>query len=464
MNTSSFSDLSLSQAALDNLERLGYHSMTPIQAQTLPFILDGRDLIAQGKTGSGKTAAFGLGIMHKLNPAWFGTQALVLCPTRELSEQVATELRRLARSAGNIKILTLCGGSAVKPQVESLQHGAHIIVATPGRLRDLIERNAVDLSGIKTLVLDEADRMIDMGFYDDMAIIVGTCPDRRQTLLFSATYPDNIRRASARFLHQPQEVLLLEQHESDSIEQRFYEVGGERAPAVARLLAHFRPTSTLAFCNTKAQVKDLAAYLRDQGYSALSLHGDLEQRDREDVLVQFANQSCSVLVATDVAARGLDIQGLDAVINAYISPQADVHVHRIGRTGRGEVRGLALTLVGRDEMHRAAAIETRQKSPLAWSRLESLRPNGKGTLQAPMVTLCIQGGKKNKLRAGDLVGALTKDLGYAFEQVGKIDLFDFVAFVALDRRIAAEACERLSEGTIKGRHFRMRFMDNNGRD
>jgi ATP-independent RNA helicase DbpA len=454
-----FSSLPLSPAILENLERLEYRSMTPIQAQSLPFILAGKDLIAQGKTGSGKTAAFGLGILHTLKQAWFGTQALVLCPTRELSEQVAVELRRLARATDNIKILTLCGGAAIRPQIESLQHGAHIIVATPGRLMDHLERGSVDLSGLKTLVLDEADRMVDMGFYDDMVAIAKACPTRRQTLLFSATYPDNIRKASARFLNRPQEVRLESQHDDSRIEQHFYEIDpAQRNAAVAKLLAHFRPTSTLAFCNTKAQVRELALDLRDRGFSALALHGDLEQREREDVLVQFSNQSCSVLVATDVAARGLDIQSLDAVINVDITPDAEVHVHRIGRTGRSQAKGLALSLVAPDEMRWATQIEAYQGKPIAWSRLDQLKPGKGKPLQAPMVTLCIQGGKKDKLRAGDLVGALTKDAGFPFEQVGKINVFDFVTFVALDRRIADQAFEKLSQGTIKGRRFKMRFM------
>lgn len=456
---SSFASLPLSPPTLENLERLEFHTMTPVQAQSLPLILAGKDVIVQAKTGSGKTAALGLGILHTLNSAWFGTQALVLCPTRELSEQVARELRHLARAAGNIKILTLCGGAAIRPQIESLQHGAHIVVATPGRLLDHIERGSVDLAGLKTLVLDEADRMIDMGFHDDITAIVKACPTRRQTLLFSATYPDNIRKASARFLNRPQEIRLESRHDDSEIEQRFYEVvPAQRNAAVAKLLAHFKPVSTLAFCNTKAQVRTLALDLRKQGFSALALHGDLEQREREDVLVQFSNQSCSVLVATDVAARGLDIQTLDAVINVDITPNAEVHVHRIGRTGRGKSKGLALSLVTRSEMHRAALIETYQGRPIAWFSLDKLKaPTGRPP-QAPMVTLCIQGGRKDKLRAGDLVGALTKDAGFAFEQIGKINVLDFVTFIALDRRIAAKASEKLSHGTIKGRHFNMRFM------
>jgi ATP-independent RNA helicase DbpA len=459
VTTLSFSSLPLSRAILDNLDNLGYQTMTPIQAQGLPLIIEGRDLIAQAKTGSGKTAVFGLGIVHSLDVALSATQALVLCPTRELAEQVANELRRLARALGNTKILTLCGGTPIRPQVESLKFGAHIIVATPGRLMDHMDRGSVDFSRIRTLVLDEADRMLDMGFYDDVTHIVTNCPPQRQTLLFSATYADDIRKASSRFLKKPAEVKVESVHAASQIEQFFYEIEPDRRLAtVGQILEHFRPVSTLAFCNTKAQCRELTQYLESRGFVALALHGDLEQREREDVLVQFANRSCSVLVATDVAARGLDIQTLDAVINVDVTPDPEVHIHRIGRTGRAQAKGLALSLCSPDEMRWANQIEKYQGQPIAWVNPKTLKPAPGGRLTPPMVTLCIQGGKKDKLRPGDLLGALTKDAGYAFEQVGKINILEFVSFVALDRGIAKEAYEKLSNGNIKGRRFRMRFM------
>ncbi|MDS1141988.1 ATP-dependent RNA helicase DbpA [Pusillimonas sp. SM2304] len=455
----SFTALPLFAAQLDNLSTLGYQAMTPIQAQSLPLILEGRDLIAQAKTGSGKTAAFGLGIVHKLDPSVYSTQALVLCPTRELAEQVANELRRLARAVGNVKILTLCGGTPIRPQVESVKFGAHVVVGTPGRLMDHIERSTVDFSSVHTLVLDEADRMLDMGFYNDVAKVVAACPGSRQTLLFSATYADDIRKASARFLKKPAEIKVDAVHDAGQIEQRFYEIDADRRhAAVAQLLEHFRPESTLAFCNTKAQCRDLAQYLESRGFSALALHGDLEQRDREDVLIQFANRSCSVLVATDVAARGLDIDALDAVINVEITPDPEVHVHRIGRTGRGQDKGLALSLCAPYEMRWANQIEQYQGQAIVWANPKSLKPAPGGRLRAPMVTLCIQGGKKDKLRPGDLLGALTKDAGFAAAQVGKINILEFVSFVALERGMAKDAYAKLSAGNIKGRRFKMRFM------
>jgi ATP-independent RNA helicase DbpA len=459
MTIKPFSSLPLSPALLNNLDNLGYREMTSIQAESLPLILERRDLIAQAKTGSGKTAAFGIGILHKLNTTYFATQALVLCPTRELADQVSNELRRLARFADNIKVLTLCGGAPMRPQIASLEHGAHIVVGTPGRIRDHIGRNTINLSTVQTLVLDEADRMVDMGFYEEIAGIVSACPARRQTLLFSATYPDDIRKASASFLREPAEVKVEAQHADEQIEQRFYEVDYDgRNAAVAQLLNHYKPVSTLAFCNTKVHCRELAAELREQGFSALALYGELEQRERDEILVLFANQSCSVLVATDVAARGLDIQTLGAVINVDVSKDTEVHIHRVGRTGRGQDKGLALSLCAPNEKKWVKLIEEYQGGPVQWFDLASLEPVEGGALSAPMVTLCIMGGKKDKLRPGDLLGALTGDAGLTKEQVGKINVFEFMTYVALDRRIADKAFARLSSGNIKGRNFKMRFI------
>ena len=460
MNSTAFASLPLSPAFLANLDSLGYHEMTSIQAASLPSVLQGRDLSAQAKTGSGKTAAFGIGILQRLNPTWFAVQALVMCPTRELADQVANELRRLARFADNIKVLTLCGGAPMRPQIASLEHGAHIVVGTPGRIRDHLGRGTIKLSTVQILVLDEADRMTDMGFYEEIAGIVSACPERRQTLLFSATYPDDIRRASAHFLRDPLEVQVQAQHDAEQIEQRFYEVGfDDRNRAVAQLLAHFRPVSTLAFCNTKVHCRELAEELRAQGFSALALYGELEQRERDEILVLFANRSCSVLVATDVAARGLDIASLGAVINVDVSKDTEVHIHRIGRTGRGNEKGLALNLCAPNEKKWVKLIETYQKRPVDWFSLDTLASTSQEALLAPMVTLCIQGGKKDKLRPGDLLGALTGDIGITKEEVGKINVFEFQTYVALDRRVAKTVLARLSAGNIKGRNFKMRLVE-----
>jgi ATP-independent RNA helicase DbpA len=457
--TDTFSALPLPSAMLANLDSLGYQRMTPIQAQSLPPVLAGQDLIAQAKTGSGKTAAFGIGLLNKINPRYFAVQALVLCPTRELADQVTKEIRRLARFADNIKVLTLCGGNTMRPQMASLEHGAHIVVGTPGRIMDHLNRGSLKLEALQTLVLDEADRMVDMGFYDDMVSIAAACPRQRQTLLFSATYPDNIRKQSARFLRNPIEVKVEALHEEGKISQLFFEIdAAERNDAVAKLLSHYRPLSSIAFCNTKQQCRDLVEHLQNQGFDALALYGELEQRERDEVLVRFANRSCSVLVATDVAARGLDITALEAVINVDLTRDPEVHIHRIGRTGRGDETGLALSLVTPAEMRRVEAIEQYQNLRAKWTPLESLKAASREPLLPPMVTLQIQGGRKDKIRPGDILGALTGEAGLVGAQVGKIAVFEFCCYVAVVRGASKQALKRLAEGKIKGKPAKVRMV------
>ncbi len=444
---------------LANLEALGYTAMTPIQAQSLPIMLKRQDLIAQAKTGSGKTAAFGIALLDPINPRYFGCQALVLCPTRELADQVAKELRRLARAADNIKILTLCGGVSIGPQIASLEHGAHVIVGTPGRVQEHLKKGTLKLDGLNTLVLDEADRMLDMGFYDAIAEIIGQTPARRQTLLFSATYPAGIKQLSATFMRDPQQVRVEALHDDTQIEQRFYEIDPQqRMTAVVRVLSAFRPQSCVAFCFTKQQCQELVEQLTSKGISAAALNGDLEQRDRDQVLAMFANRSLSVLVATDVAARGLDVEALDLVINVELARDPEIHVHRIGRTGRAGKQGLAVSLVAPAEAHRAQAIENLQQAPLNWQPLDALKSQSGEPLQPPMVTLCIAAGRKDKLRPGDILGALTGDAGIPGSQVGKIAIFDFQAFVAVERTVARQALKRLNDGKIKGRSLKVRQL------
>ena len=457
-----FSALPLNEATLANLAQLGYHQMTPIQAASLPPALAGKDLIAQAQTGSGKTAAFALALLAGLNPRWFAVQALVLCPTRELADQVSAEIRRLARAQDNIKVVTLCGGVPLRGQRASLENGAHIVVGTPGRIMDHLERESLDLAGLKTLVLDEADRMLDMGFMDDIRTVVRQTPPARQTLLFSATYPEGIASLAKDFLRQPEHIEIKAQAAQVTIEQRFYEITRpQKFEVVAKLLLHFRPVNTLAFCNTKQQCKDLVDYLQQQGIDAQALYGELEQRERDQVLAQFANRSCAVLVATDVASRGLDIDQLAAVINVDITPDPQVHVHRVGRTGRAGAAGLALTLATLNDMGRVGAIEVYQKMSSTWYGLDTLTPASNQPLLAPMVTLQILGGRKEKIRAGDVLGALTNAEGgpaYTREQIGKIQVTEFCTFVAVARDIAQAACAKLNAGRVKGKSVKVRLV------
>ena len=460
--TDRFAQLPLAAATLHNLDQLGYTQMTPIQAASLPITLASQDLIAQASTGSGKTAAFGLPLVERLQTAGSPSapvQAVVLCPTRELADQVTQEIRRLARARQNVKVVTLCGGVALRGQTVSLEHGADVVVGTPGRILDHLERGSLSLAEVRTLVLDEADRMLDMGFFDDIAKVVRQCAKDRQTLLFSATYPEGIAKLAAQFMRSPQTVKVEAQHSAHKIRQVFYEVNDtQRLDVVPQLLAHFRPERTLAFCNTKQQCRDLVAVLQSQGYSALALFGELEQRERDQVLVQFANRSCSVLVATDVAARGLDVQGLEAVINVDVTPDPEVHIHRIGRTGRGDAEGLAITLSSMDEMGRVGRIEVLQGQASQWQRLDSFTPTAGGHLLPPMRTLQIVGGRKEKIRPGDVMGALAGECGLTREQVGKINVNEFSTYVAVQAELAQTVAVQLGHGRIKGRSVKVRLL------
>jgi ATP-independent RNA helicase DbpA len=456
---SPFSSLPLNPEMLAGIASLDYKTMTSIQAQSLPPMLEGQDILAQAKTGSGKTAAFGIGLLHKLNSSDYRTQALVLCPTRELAEQVSNEIRRLARAIPNTKILTLCGGKPFGPQLASLEHQPHIVVGTPGRILKHLEKGSLKLHVVKTLVLDEADRMLDMGFQEDMLQIIAKVPQQRQTLLFSATYPDEIKEISDSIQKNPVDIRVESQHDNKHIEQIFYEIEkGERTKTLVALLQHFRPESTVVFCNRKQQCQELADELWQQGFHALALHGDLEQKERDQTLIQFSNKSSSILIATDVAARGLDIKDLQAVINFELSPDPEVHVHRIGRTGRAGSKGLALSLFMTSEARKVTAIEEYQQSPVTIAKTSSLKSRDNFKLVPPMVTLCINGGRKDKVRAGDILGALTAETVVQGKQIGKIDLLDKVAFVAVERPIAKQALRILSEGKIKGRKFKVRKM------
>lgn len=462
MTTQSFSQLQLPAALLSNLNDLAYHTMTPVQAQTLPLALAGRDLIAQAKTGSGKTAAFAIPLLMQLNPRHFGVQGLVLCPTRELSSQVAAEVRRLARYQENIKVVTLCGGQAIGPQIGSLEHGAHIVVGTPGRINDHLRKQTLDLSGVKTLVLDEADRMLEMGFMEDMETIIKATPGKRQTLLFSATYPENIQALSAKFQRTPERVTVESQHSTAVITQRFFRTNGDSSHSdtklnnLIRVLQHIKVPSAVVFCNTKQATQEVAQYLDSRRFNALALHGDLDQKERDQVLTLFKHQSCSILVATDVAARGLDVEDLPAVINYELPRDPEVYVHRIGRTARAGKEGLAVSLLSDKEAYKLERIADYQERQLDLESAEELETDQQFTMLPAKKTLAIAGGRKDKLRPGDILGALTGDAGIPAQAVGKIDVFEFNAYVTLEGSLADKALKRLLTGKIKGRKFKVR--------
>jgi ATP-independent RNA helicase DbpA len=460
LSDSKFSSLTLQPAILDNLASLGYHEMTEIQAKSLPAILAGQDVIGQGKTGSGKTAAFGLGLLNKLQVKKFRIQTLVLCPTRELADQVAKEIRKLARAVHNIKVLTLCGGTPFGPQVGSLEHGAHIIVGTPGRIEDHLGRGTLSLEHVDTLVLDEADRMLDMGFQAALDNIVDRIPKQRQTLLFSATFPQQIQKIANRYLQTPAVIKVESSHENSTISQHFYQVENDedRLTAIKLLLLTHQPESSVIFCNTKIETQNVANKLAAYGFGVVALHGDLEQRDRDQTLVRFSNKSASILVATDVAARGLDIEALDAVFNYHIAHDSEVHLHRIGRTGRAGSTGYAFSLFNKKDSYKIGLLEDYLERTIEGEELPSSEALERSVFMPKMTTIQIDGGKKQKVRPGDIVGALTGENGITFEQVGKIQLGANWAYVAVDKTVVRKALNKLTHGKLKGRTFRVKEL------
>ena len=420
-----FDELPLDPRLAPGLDAAGYRELTAIQAQALPLILGGKDLIALAPTGSGKTVAFGLGLLQRLDLNQIRVQALVLCPTRELADQVAKEIRRLAIGMANLKLSILCGGIALRPQLASLTHDPHVVVGTPGRIQELLRRKALHLGGVRTLVLDEADRMLDMGFADAIDEIVGKVNKQRQTLLFSATFADPIRQCAQSMLNDPAQVSVEGGDSQPAIAQRFFAMPlSAKQLALGALLQHYRPRSAVVFCNTRRDTDEVAGSLCAQGFVAAALHGEIDQRERDEILVRFANGS-------------------------------DDYLHRIGRTGRMGKDGLALSLVAPREKTRADTLAQGSDS-ITWSSLPATAGRAVRPPPPPMVTLAIDSGRSEKMRPGDILGALTGEAGLPGSAVGKIDVFATRSYVAVASAQAKMALAKLREGKIKGRKVRVR--------
>ncbi|HBB53671.1 MAG TPA: ATP-dependent RNA helicase DbpA [Legionellales bacterium] len=449
----SFSSLPLRPELLNNLLSLNYHQMTPIQAQSLPLMLMNHDIIAQAQTGSGKTVAFGLAALQNLKIDCLQPQTLIICPTRELAEQVSQVLRSLARRLPNIKILNLSGGLAFRPQSDSLRHGAHVIVGTPGRILKHLDKKTLLLSNVSTVVLDEADRMLDMGFIDAMKQVLRYCPSKRQTLLFSATFTPPIKQLAKEFMKEPQEITVEEEKTVQDIEQKFLEVEhpSDKYNRLKKILVHYNPSATLIFCNTKEKTQELSSQLNQDGFSATVLNGDLEQAERDQAIIQFSNHSRRILVATDVAARGLDIKELPAVINFDLAFEPEVHVHRIGRTGRAGHKGLAISITTPKDAERLCALEDLMSQNLIWLSSDEFSTASSQKLPPKMVTLRLMAGRKDKIRAGDILGALTKDAGLESSAIGKIDILNLHAYVAIEQNFVKKAYTHFQNGKIKGK-------------
>jgi ATP-independent RNA helicase DbpA len=452
-----FNILPLKIELLENLNDLKFDSMTPIQKKSLPIVLQGRDIIAQAKTGSGKTAAFGLGILNSLNTDELKIQSLILCPTRELAEQVAKEIRMLARKLQNVKVLTLCGGVAQYHQEVSLSHGVHLVVGTPGRVLRLLKDDLLNLENVTSFVLDEADRMLDMGFINDIKEIEFSVPDKRQSMLFSATFPDEILKLSEEIQTNASIVKVDTSHEKTSIVQKFYEVEGhgDKKEALLKILAKYKPDRFLVFCKMKQIADDVAKLLNNAGIQAAAIHGDLDQNERTSVLTKFSNKSISALVATDVAARGLDITDLAAVMNYDLPTDPQNYIHRIGRTGRAGKSGQAFSVFMNKEGYKIDAIEEELGMKFEISDLSKYSDDDIYDLVPPMKTIYISGGKKDKLRPGDIVGAIVGEAQVDASVVGDISILSVHSLVAIREEFVKDVIGKLNAGKIKNRKFKV---------
>ena len=435
-------------ALLATLNTLSFTTMSEIQEKAINPILEGSDILAQSKTGSGKTLAFGLPCVMNTNTNNYKPQTIIITPTRELADQIAVELRRVAAYKPNLKILTLYGGVPLRAQADSLAKGAHILIGTPGRIQDHLAKETLTLESIKTLVLDEADRMLDMGFYDEIVKIGSNMPRGKQTLLFSATFPANIEKLAKALLNQPLTIKVDTVIEENKINELVYETD-DKLRALSALIQSYTPESLLIFCNTKVQVISLTDTLSGRGHSVIDIHGDLDQRDRNESVIAFSNGSKRIMVATDVASRGLDIKDIELVINYDLPFDAEVYTHRIGRTGRADATGTAISLFTPKDREKCAYVLDKAKK----ATLKDLRVDAKFKMVSEYDTLCLNGGKKTKLRAGDIIGTFCKEIGIENSMIGKINITDTKSYIALHHTVADKVFKALKKVKIKKKKY-----------
>jgi ATP-dependent RNA helicase DeaD len=520
--SATFNDLGLNEALLRAVVDAGFEAPTPIQARAIPPLLAGRDLIGQAQTGTGKTAAFGLPIIQQVDSSRAVPQALVLAPTRELAVQVAGELHQFAKHAG-VRIVPVYGGQPIDRQFRALRAGPHIVVGTPGRILDHLRRASLNLEEVKTCVLDEGDEMLALGFIEDIETILAALPEERQLALFSATMPPRIASLAKRFLREPERVTIEAKRRTvETTNQTYYEVPpGRKLEALARVLDMETPGSTIVFCRTRKETDELADSLRVRGYDAEALHGDMAQPERDRVMKRFREGQSDLLVATDVAARGLDIDSVTHVINYDIPWDVEQYIHRIGRTGRAGRTGDAITLVEprerrqlrviehmigakiqpariptaadiasrRREIFKDALRETLEEGEfdahlttveelceeydpgeIAAAALQILWESWAGEAresdedeiaadaerpEAGMARLFVSMGRQEGLRPGDLVGAITNEVGLAGKAVGAIDILDHTAFVEVPSDRANDVIAALERTKLRGKRVRV---------
>jgi ATP-dependent RNA helicase DeaD len=516
-----FEEMCLDTRIMRAIAEMGFEQPSPIQAQSIPIAVEGKDMIGQARTGTGKTASFGIPMLQRINPKDKNLQAIVLCPTRELAIQSANEIRKLAKFLHGIKVLPIYGGQEISKQIRSLKGGVQIVIGTPGRVMDHLRRHTLKPQTVDIVVLDEADEMLNMGFREDIETILGQLPEERQTMLFSATMPKPILEIAKRYLHEPEIVKVIQKELTvPKIEQYYYEVNPRKKNDVlSRLLDMYDPSLSLVFCNTKRKVDELVADLKGRGYFAEGLHGDMKQSQRDRVMNGFRNGRTDILVATDVAARGIDVDDVEAVFNYDVPQDDEYYVHRIGRTGRAGREGRAFTLVVGKEIYKLKDIQRYCKTKIRRQPISSVNDvaaikveklleqageliatDGLGRMmdlleeyldgsdysatemaaallamqlgetstqtlpkeefgdtgaEPGMVRMFMNIGKKDRVRIGDILGAVAGESGMEGALVGTIDMYDNFSFVEVPQEYAAAVLEAMNHSKIKGRRVNM---------
>ena len=465
-----FAELGLSKSILDALAHLGYEDPTPIQEQAIPALLEGRDVIGQAQTGTGKTAAFGLPMLEFVDPEAAEVQALVLTPTRELCIQVTQALRAYGQQRG-IDVVAVFGGAPIREQATRLKE-AHVVVGTVGRVMDMIGRHHLFLDQARFVVLDEADEMLDLGFLEDVESILARCPSGRQTGLFSATIPPEIARLAEKRMYDPVTIKVKAATLTiDTVEQYYLEVSDrDKGEALARVLKAERPEQAIVFVRTKIGTDRLARRLNDSGVRVKALHGDMSQGSRDGVMLAFKSGRERVMIATDVAARGLDISGVTHVVNYDIPNSPDIYVHRIGRTGRVGRSGRAITLITPKQRHDLEAIERHAKTEIGeWSEnggaprersqpeREARRPRHTKPRQhdGPRVKLFIGAGRREGVEPADVVGAIVDHSHLEGEQITRVRVLDRFSFAEVPAERAAEVVDKVSGAELRGTKIRL---------
>ena len=467
----SFADLGLSQPLLEALHHLGYESPTPIQEQAIPELLQGHDVIGQAQTGTGKTAAFGLPLLEYIDTDHEEVQALVLTPTRELCIQVTQALRAYGQRRG-IQVVAVFGGAPIRNQVAQLKQGGQVVVGTVGRVMDLMNRHELVLSDVRYAVLDEADEMLDLGFLEDVETILSRCPSGRQTALFSATMPPEIRKLAEKRMFDPITIKVRAATLTiDTVDQSYIEVSDRDKPdALARVLKAEDPEQAIIFARTKIGVDRLARRLGDAGIRVKALHGDMSQGSRDGVMIAYKGGRERLLVATDVAARGLDISGVTHVINYDVPNSPDVYVHRIGRTGRVGRSGRAITLITPKQRRDLEAIEKHAKTEIhAWStEVVAVEPNGdretrrprhtkprKAATDGEVVKLIVSGGRAQGLEPADVIGAIVDNSHLEGEDIRNVRVLERFSFVEVPAARSREVIDKVSGSAVRGTKLRL---------